>query len=94
MRHLTNVFRDIKEDHGYLTAEIVEEMLRDHNNETRLLSVLVRFRDARCLCAIQYLDTFIKWAENSGSYVRDVSIPSGCDDWMHVGYVPHNEEEW
>ena len=87
-RRLCEVFEEIEKGHGYITEDIAKELLEDHQEQTRLLGVLVRFRDARCLCSLQYLDTFVEWANLAGSHVRDVSIPTDCEDWVFAGFIP------
>ena len=61
---------------GFLTEEQLPELVK----LDRLHPVLVRCGGGRFTCGAQDVAHFLKCVTAGGDYVRDVSIPAGCEE--------------
>ena|SRR3990167_8169694 len=77
---------------GFLTENEVNILMEHISIHLRKrLSVLVRCGRNRFICSLVYLRDRIKEVQDTGDYVRDVSIPAGeifKNEWVKIGYNP------
>lgn len=85
---LTDVFKRINTQFGFVTSDDVAEIRRDLPNPA--LKVLVRCGSQRFVCPLNELEHRMATVEREGDYVRDVSIPATPEptDWFKLGYRP------